>query len=122
MYLLEVCTARDSWLFLFGQDHSFHYSRFYSQAFREAIPRVEKLAAAAKPRVADASTLRELASAWSSMSATYDIDSKQQDNVLFPALEAFFPGTVSQKRHPVMLVDSCASKLFYITLRPFLSY
>ena len=58
---------------------------------------MEKLAAVAKPGVADASTLRELASAWTSMSVAHDVHSKHEDHVIFPALEALFPGTVSRK-------------------------
>lgn len=64
-----------------------------------AIPKMEKLAAAAKPGVADASALRELASAWSSMAVAHDVHSKHEDDVIFPALEGFFPGTVSLKHN-----------------------
>lgn len=72
---------------------------------------MDKLAAAAKPGVADASTLRELASAWSSMSVAHDVHSKHEDVVIFPALEAFFPGTVSQSWRPAQLLDpSCNVK------------
>lgn len=74
----------------------------YSQAFREAIPKMEKLAAAAKPGVADVWTVRELASSWSSMSVAHDVHAKNEDDVIFPALEALFPGTVSQKCRPGM--------------------
>lgn len=66
----------------------------YPQAFREAIPKMEKLAAAVKPGVADASSLKDLAAAWSALSFAHDIHSKHEDDVIFPALEAFFPGQV----------------------------
>jgi len=55
---------------------------------------MEKLAEAAKPGVADASTVRDLASAWASMSVAHDVHSHHEDDVIFPALEALFPGTV----------------------------
>lgn len=64
------------------------------QAFREAIPQLEKLAATAKPGVADASTLNDFAAAWKSVSFAHGIHSKHEDDVIFPALEAFFPGQV----------------------------
>eukprot|EP00903_Cladosiphon_okamuranus_P016395 g15119.t1 len=69
------------------------FMKLTHEAFREAIPKMEKLAAAAKPGVADASTLRELASAWTSMAVAHDVHSKHEDDVIFPALEALFPGT-----------------------------
>lgn len=64
------------------------------QAFREAIPQLGKLAAAAKPGVADASTLKEFAAAWKSVSFAHGVHSKHEDDIIFPALEAFFPGQV----------------------------
>lgn len=64
------------------------------QAFREAIPQLEKLAAAAKPGVSEASTLKEFAAAWKKVSFAHDIHSKHEDDVIFPALEAYFPGQV----------------------------
>ena len=72
---------------------------------------MEKLAAVAKPGVADASTLRELASAWTSMSVAHDVHSKHEDHVIFPALEALFPGTVSRKL-PLSHVHKLAHHLF----------
>lgn len=79
---------------------------FLLQAFREAIPQLEKLAAAAKPGVADASTLKEFAAAWKSVSFAHGIHSKHEDDVIFPALEAFFPGQVGDIR---VLVCFCSA-------------
>lgn len=78
----------------------------YLQAFREAIPKLQKLAAAAKPGVANASTVRDLASAWSSMSIAHDVHSHHEDDVIFPALEALFPGTVCRLNPLLSLVLS----------------
>lgn len=66
------------------------------QAFREAIPQLEKLAAAAKPGLADASTLKGFAAAWKSVSFAHGIHSKHEDDVIFPALEAYFPEQVGE--------------------------
>ncbi|CAM9111089.1 unnamed protein product [Scytosiphon promiscuus] len=68
------------------------FMKLTHEAFREAIPKIEKLAATVKPGVADASSLKDLADAWSSLSFAHDVHSKHEDDVIFPALEAFFPG------------------------------
>eukprot|EP00903_Cladosiphon_okamuranus_P016305 g15037.t1 len=68
------------------------FMKLTHEAFREAIPQLEKLAAAAKPGVADASSLKNFAAAWKSVSFAHSIHSKHEDDVIFPALEAYFPG------------------------------
>lgn len=67
----------------------------YCQAFREAIPKLQKLAESAKPGAADSSTLVELASVWKLLTIAYDVHSHHEEDVIFPALEALFPSTVS---------------------------
>lgn len=64
------------------------------QAFREAVPKLLKLAEAAKPGVADASTLLELSASWSIMAKAHDIHARHEEQVIFPELEAYFPGQV----------------------------
>lgn len=66
------------------------------QAFREAVPRLEKLATAAKPGMADASSLRELSAAWSIVSKAHDIHARHEESAIFPVLEGYFPGQVSE--------------------------
>eukprot|EP00752_Nemacystus_decipiens_P012458 g11037.t1 len=68
------------------------FMKLTHEAFREAIPQLEKLAAAAKPGVADASTLKDFAAAWKSVAFAHGVHSKHEDDVIFPALEAYFPG------------------------------
>lgn len=79
------------------------------QAFRVAIPLLEKLASVAKPGVADAASMRELASAWNSMAKMHDIHSMHEESVIFPILEGFFPGHV---RFMFLLVQSVTLHLF----------
>lgn len=67
---------------------------FPSQAFRVAVPKLDKLVAAAKPGAEGVSTLREIAAAWSAMSKAHDVHAMHEDKVIFPALEGFFPGQV----------------------------
>lgn len=69
------------------------FMKLTHEAFREAVPKMEKLAAAAQPGVADSFTLRELSAAWTAMSVAHDVHAGHEDNVIFPALEAYFPGT-----------------------------
>lgn len=61
-------------------------------AFRESVQTLEKLTEAVKPVGADDSDLRQLAASWSAISHAHRIHCMHQDKVIFPALEAFFPG------------------------------
>lgn len=89
------------------------------QAFREAIPKLGKLAEAAKPGIADASTVRELASAWASMSLAHDVHSHHEDDVIFPALEALFPGTVRGLKglSAVCCTETASNRLPVLSMR-----
>lgn len=69
-----------------------HSSR--SQAFREAVPKLEKLAAAVKLGAGNTSSLRELSATWTSVSKAHDIHSRHEEQVIFPVLEGYFPGQV----------------------------
>ncbi|CAM9617848.1 unnamed protein product, partial [Sphacelaria rigidula] len=60
--------------------------------FREAVPKLEKLAAAAQPGLADAFTVRALATAWSAVSKVHAVHTRAKETVVFPELEGFFPG------------------------------
>lgn len=70
----------------------------FRQAFREAIPKINKLAAAAKPGLSDVLTVRELAASWSAFSKAHDIHAMHEEAVIFPELETFFPGQVGEAR------------------------
>ncbi|CAN0118074.1 unnamed protein product [Ascophyllum nodosum] len=63
-----------------------------ASAFREAVPKLNKLARAAKPGLSHVSTVRELATYWSAFSKAHDIHATHEEAVIFPELEAFFPG------------------------------
>ena len=68
-------------------------SRF--QAFRESVKTIDKLSAVAlKPAGEEASSLRQLASAWSAISKAHRIHSMHEDKIIFPVLDSFFPGQV----------------------------
>lgn len=65
------------------------------QAFRESIQTIDKLSAVSlKPEGEEASSLRELATAWSAISKAHRIHSMHEDKVIFPVLDSFFPGQV----------------------------
>lgn len=64
------------------------------QALREAVPKLEKLAAAAKPGLTDASTVRALATAWTAVTKVHAVNTHGKETVIFPELEGFFPGQV----------------------------
>ena len=66
----------------------------HPQAFREALPKIEKLAAAANPGLADASSVRTLSNAWSTLSSVHALHTRAKEQVIFPELEGFFPGQV----------------------------
>lgn len=67
------------------------------QAFREAIVKLDALATAVKPGIADGLTLRELAAGWSSVCAAQRAHSKHETSVIFPACEKIFPGQVKAR-------------------------
>ncbi|CBJ26922.1 Glutaredoxin glutaredoxin/malate transporter fusion protein [Ectocarpus siliculosus] len=71
------------------------FTKLTHEAFREALPRLEKLAAQVKPGAAGASKLREVASAWEAISKAHDVHSRHEDEVIFPTLETYFPGQTS---------------------------
>lgn len=71
-----------------------HLRRLSWKAFREAVPRLEKLAAAAKPGLSEASSVRDLAVAWATLRKMHAIHSRHEEDVIFPCLETFFPKQV----------------------------
>ncbi|CAM9257536.1 unnamed protein product, partial [Sphacelaria rigidula] len=66
------------------------------EAFREAVPKLEKLAAATKPGLADVSTVRTLATAWSAVSKAHGVNTNGKEQVIFPELESIFPGQTDE--------------------------
>lgn len=64
------------------------------QAFREAISKLDKSTTNVRPGIADGLTLRELSAGWTSISAAHKVHSKHERDIIFPALEMFFPGQV----------------------------
>ncbi|CAN0297636.1 unnamed protein product, partial [Ectocarpus sp. 13 AM-2016] len=71
------------------------FTKLTHEAFREALPRLEKLTAQVKPGAAGASKLREVAFAWEAISKAHDVHSRHEDEVIFPTLETYFPGQTS---------------------------
>ena len=65
-----------------------------SQAFRAAISKLEKSTTNVRPGIADGMALRELSTGWTSISAAHKVHSKHERDIVFPALEKFFPGQV----------------------------
>lgn len=55
---------------------------------------IEKLTAQVKPGGVGAPKLGELASAWKAVSTAHKVQCRYEDDVIFPTLEAYFPGQV----------------------------
>lgn len=71
------------------------------------MPRLEKLAASAKPGVSDMSSLRELSVAWSALAKAHDIHAMHEEKVIFPVLEGFFPGQVTDSGERRVYFERC---------------
>ncbi|CAM9147713.1 unnamed protein product [Sphacelaria rigidula] len=72
------------------------FAEMIHEAFREAVPKLEKLAAATKPGLTEVSTVRTLAIAWSAVSKAHAVNTNGKERVIFPELESFFPGQTEE--------------------------
>ncbi|CAM9812351.1 unnamed protein product [Ascophyllum nodosum] len=91
------------------------YVEMVHEAFREALPKIEKLAAAANPGLADASSVRTLSNAWSTLTSVHALHTRAKEQVIFPELEGFFPGqtkgAIKQREELDELISSIQSTI-----------